>query len=529
MAAPLTELLLISAAETPNVEIIFVHGLDGSARGTWNFGAGSFWYSWIWRATPSWHSWIQSKYPTARIWSLGYRVRSTWWRGGSMAIQDRAINVLATIEGDLPGHAPIIFICHSYGGLLVKQMLFAGLVRAQNEYNSVASRMKGIAFLGTPHNGSRIADYVDALKLVLGSSKAVSELKLNAAHLRDLGGWFRNYAKVLDWKIRVFFETIDTNGVRVVDEDSADPHILNVTPIGIDADHFNISKPPRPDVRLSQTNALIAEVLGTAQSRHPARADAGAAANLLPFLRRYARALTGNQQVGDSFVGAALGVLAQQAESLSKEHARVVLHTILTRLWTALSREIRSSDLPDTPKLARLTPLARQAFLLTSMEYFREEEVAEILSVDVQRARDLVAQAGRDLADGKSVKILIIEDETFLAMDLEIIVEGLGHTVTGVARTHAEAVQLWHKTRPDLILTDIQLADGSSGLDAVNELCAEVIVPVICITAYPERYLTGLRPEPTFLMPKPYQPAAVAALISQVLFLSDAAPAVQSS
>jgi pimeloyl-ACP methyl ester carboxylesterase len=254
VSSVLTELLLISPADNPSIDIIFVHGLNGSARGTWDFGD-----------QPSWDTWIKKVHPDARIWSLAYRLRSSWWRGGSMAIQDRAVNVLATIYGDLSGETPILFVCHSYGGLLVKQMLSTGLCRAHNEYGGLAARVKAMVFLGTPHNGSRVADYVNALKSILRSSAAIAELRQNAPHLRELGGWFRNQAQSSGWKMRVFFETMNTRGVRVVDEDSADPHIVDITPIGVDADHFEICKPPKPDVRLSQTNALIEEILGASR------------------------------------------------------------------------------------------------------------------------------------------------------------------------------------------------------------------------------------------------------------------------
>ena len=116
--------------------------------------------------------------------------------------------------------------------------------------------------------------------------------------------------------------------------------------------------------------------------------------------------------------------------------------------------------------------------------------------------------------------MLIIEDETFIAMDLETLVESLGHRVLGIARTHTEALALARKKTPGLILADIQLADGSSGLDAVNELLKTFEVPVIFITAYPERFLTGERPEPAFLIAKPFQPAMVSAIASQALFFS---------
>jgi len=114
--------------------------------------------------------------------------------------------------------------------------------------------------------------------------------------------------------------------------------------------------------------------------------------------------------------------------------------------------------------------------------------------------------------------VLVIEDEPMIAMDLEGILEGLGHRVMGVARTHAEALKATSQEQPGLVLADIQLADGSSGLDAVNDMLRSFQVPVIFITAYPDRLLTGERPEPAFLITKPYQPDTVKAIVSQALF-----------
>jgi len=94
--------------------------------------------------------------------------------------------------------------------------------------------------------------------------------------------------------------------------------------------------------------------------------------------------------------------------------------------------------------------------------------------------------------------------------------------VTGVAVTRDEAVQLAMAHRPGLVLADIQLADDSSGIDAVKDILAEFSVPVIFITAFPERLLTGERPEPTFLITKPFQRSTVKAQIAQALFFDDA-------
>ena len=243
----------------------------------------------------------------------------------------------------------------------------------------------------------------------------------------------------------------------------------------------------------------------------------------LPFLRRYARALSGSQSAGDTYVTALLETLDAAPSTLDRNvDARVALYRLLTRLWDSVSINSEvdpvSSPVQGERRLGHITPAVRQAFLLVSLEGFNEEDAAAVLDVDVPTLRHLVEDAGRELAAEIATDVLIIEDEPFIALDLEGLVEGLGHRVTGIARTHTEAVNLARRKAPGLILADIQLADGSSGLEAVNELIENVEVPVIFITAYPERFLTGIRPEPAFLIAKPFQPSTVAAVISQALF-----------
>ena len=244
----------------------------------------------------------------------------------------------------------------------------------------------------------------------------------------------------------------------------------------------------------------------------------------LPFLRRYARALTGNQASGDAYVAATLEALIEDPSALQRPSGpRVGLYSLFTRIWNSIglnekSEPIESARVPAEQRLSNITPLPRQAFLLVALEGFSEEDAASIIEVDIGRLRSLVEESGRELAAEIATDVLIIEDEPLIALDLESLVEGLGHTVLGVARTHSEAVALARPKRPGLILADIQLADGTSGLDAVNELLRSFEVPVIFITAYPERFLTGERPEPAFLIAKPFQPATVSAVISQALF-----------
>ena len=248
----------------------------------------------------------------------------------------------------------------------------------------------------------------------------------------------------------------------------------------------------------------------------------------LPYLRRYARALTGSQMAGDAYVAATLETLVSEPDTITQGgNIKVELFGIFTRIWNSLSVNGKSEqiqrDLPAEVRIGQITPLPRQAFLLSCLEGFSEEETAAILSADTDTVRKLVDEAGRELAADMATDILIIEDEPLIAMDLESLVEGLGHNVTGVARTRTEAVKLAATKRPGLILADIQLADGSSGLDAVNDLLKSFEVPVIFITAYPERFLTGERPEPAFLIAKPFQPANVSAVISQALFFQQSA------
>ena len=243
----------------------------------------------------------------------------------------------------------------------------------------------------------------------------------------------------------------------------------------------------------------------------------------LPLLRRYSRALTGNQSSGDAYVAAMLEALLQDSSILDEtKGARPGLFKLFTRIWNSVAlnegTDVVPLHVPPEQRLSNITPLPRQAFLLLSLEGFAEEEVAFILDCDVKDVRNFADAAGRELAAEIATDVLIIEDETFIAMDLESLVKNLGHRVIGVARTHADAVEMAKKTKPGLILADIQLADGSSGLDAVNEMLRNFEVPVVFITAYPERFLTGERPEPAFLISKPFQPAMVSAVASQALF-----------
>ena len=255
-------------------------------------------------------------------------------------------------------------------------------------------------------------------------------------------------------------------------------------------------------------------------------------AEMLPFLRRYARALTGSQTSGDRYAAATLEALLQDRsifESASSD--RVALYGAFHRIWSSLGAPSDADEdgLAGVAQkhLAGLTANTREALLLNTIEGFTVTEVAEIMDTDTDEVDHLLNIALEEMAKSATGMVMIIEDEPIIAMQLQAIVEELGHTVTGIARTHAEALVLARKQTPDLIMSDIQLADKSSGIDAVNEILQDTDdMPVIFITAFPERLLTGERPEPAFLITKPYTEEEVRSSVSQAMFFSSTATLV---
>lgn len=245
----------------------------------------------------------------------------------------------------------------------------------------------------------------------------------------------------------------------------------------------------------------------------------------LPYLRRYARSLTGSQTSGDNYVAAVLEALITDDQAFDRKLSpRVALYRAFTKVWNSIAVNRVTDDTHQPEKSAcerrldAITPLPRQAFLLVSVEGFMTAEAAQILDVPASQVTELLQIAGAEIAEQLSADILIIEDEPLIAMDLEALVVDIGHSVQGIARTHKEAVAAVAKKAPTLVLADIHLADGSSGLEAVNEILETISVPVIFITSFPERLLTGEKPEPVFLITKPFEPAVVKAMISQSLF-----------
>tara|TARA_R110002167_G_scaffold189490_1_gene391617 strand:- start:2686 stop:3480 length:795 start_codon:yes stop_codon:yes gene_type:complete len=254
----------------------------------------------------------------------------------------------------------------------------------------------------------------------------------------------------------------------------------------------------------------------------------------LPYVRRYARALTGDQTTGDNYVRVALEALAAGERQLPTEMTpRVALYHVFHAIWVSTGARLEDASGMDngddaSRRLMRIAPRSRQAFLLTALEGFTPSEAAQVLGSDAHDVERLIGEAQAEIDAELATDVLIIEDEAIISADIESLVTELGHRVTGIATTHDEAVDAVARDRPGLVLADIQLADGSSGIDAVKDILKRFDVPVIFITAFPERLLTGERPEPTFLITKPFQPETVKAAISQALFFHPARAALDA-
>ncbi|KIC37910.1 response regulator [Leisingera sp. ANG-M7] len=248
----------------------------------------------------------------------------------------------------------------------------------------------------------------------------------------------------------------------------------------------------------------------------------------LPYLRRYARALTGSQSSGDKYAMAALeAILAGETEYDSSLSPKAALFRVFHAIWSSTGAPA-GEDETDTGLAAKaqrhlrqLTPNTREALLLHTIEEFSAASTGVIMGVSEDEASDLISIAYEEMSRATAGRVMIIEDEAVIAMDLEAIVTGMGHSVTGIARTEAQAMELASGAPSDLVLSDIQLADNSSGIDAVNGILEKHgDRPVIFITAYPERLLTGEGPEPAFLISKPYTEEQVRSAVSQAMFFS---------
>ncbi len=227
----------------------------------------------------------------------------------------------------------------------------------------------------------------------------------------------------------------------------------------------------------------------------------------LPYARRYARALGGSQARGDALVAESLKAIL--AEGDVPDDARGALYGHVTRRFDASGAAPFASG--------GLSLRQRQLLLLTSLEEMPVEHAAPIVSLAPEDARTQLADARDKLRAAAATDVLIIEDEPIIAMDIEELVQSCGHRVVGSATNERDAVEIARRTRPGLILADINLGIGGDGANAVARILKIHPAPVIFVTAYPERLLTGEDVEPAFVITKPFEPMTLAVATYQAV------------
>ena len=220
----------------------------------------------------------------------------------------------------------------------------------------------------------------------------------------------------------------------------------------------------------------------------------------LPYARRFARALSGGQASGDALVTEAVRVLLAGEDAIDGD-ARLALYKGVTE---------QAGEPDPNPLATALTAEQRKLLLLTSLEEVPLPAAATILGLSVAEAEAALASARDQLRQAAATDVLIIEDEPIIAMDIEELVASCGHRVVGVAATESDAVAIAERCRPGLILADINLGTGGDGTSAVSRILRNHYAPVIFVTAYPERLLTGDALEPAFVITKPFEPLTLA-------------------
>lgn len=242
----MAELLAFSKSySNVTTHVVFLHGLCGDKEKTWTSGE---------TGPEFWPAWLEDDQTNIGIWSVGYDASPTKWYGTSMPLPDRAENVLARLLAEQRlAKGNIVFVGHSLGGLVIKQLLRCADRDALTNptVESFLHRVRRVVFLGVPHQGAGLPVVARLLGFLAQWSSSTASLDRNDPHLRELNTWYRRYACENEIENLVLAETrairylnfplLDKLGF-IVQPDSSDPGV-DVVPIPVDADHFTIAKP----------------------------------------------------------------------------------------------------------------------------------------------------------------------------------------------------------------------------------------------------------------------------------------------
>lgn len=245
----------------------------------------------------------------------------------------------------------------------------------------------------------------------------------------------------------------------------------------------------------------------------------------LPYLRRYARALTGDGEAGDALVGRAVeAALAAPEDAGLGGNSRLPLYALLNRLFDESGRTFQIEEVghPIKAALSLLPETQRRLYLLVNLEALPVAEAGSVLELSREEARTRMTEAQEAVREALIASIMIVEDDAIIAYDLAETVRGMGHKVCGTAATMDAALSTAKACRPTLALMDLRLAHGDSGITTAQMLRRTSELPIIFVTAFADelqrRGLEHLGP----IIRKPFTREEIERAITQAVFAPSA-------
>ncbi len=257
MGGSKARLIQISGASTarPRGHVVFVHGLNGSSRSWWSARGAEL--------HESWPGWLSREVADLGVWVADYPASPLWWvRAPGIRLEHRAATILSLVTGAELGSAPLLFICHSLGGLVIKKALQLASESTNPTALAVAAATRGVAFLGTPHLGSDWAHLTNTQMGRLMGSDAVLDLRPDNEELSRLQTWYSGFAESRGIRHLVGYEVKPIKLLwqqlpLICPTDTSAPNLPNATYLPVEADHVELSKPERTDPLTTTVAAFV--------------------------------------------------------------------------------------------------------------------------------------------------------------------------------------------------------------------------------------------------------------------------------
>lgn len=229
-------------------DIVFVHGLGGGSHSTWRHGKEADSDRFFWPEE------LAKELPQCGVWTVGYEAGIIPWFGADgLPIEDRAVNLAHKFTTRGLGDRPLIFVTHSMGGLMVKEIVVQSLTAGDADWSRLVGCIAGIVFCGTPHRGSDVALMARRLAAVLRTQSHIRDMAAGTRHLD------RMHARFVEWhgnhfpKTEAYAEGIGMKrqhwflrwlpAVFAVKQDSANPHLKGCRCVPCHCDHLDLVKP----------------------------------------------------------------------------------------------------------------------------------------------------------------------------------------------------------------------------------------------------------------------------------------------